>query len=182
MLLFAAVAVAAVAAVAAELCAAAGAAAVAGGAAAAAHAGDGAACAKSHDLTAGLQSIADFPKVAFGSKATDTGYLRRVRFTPGSDRRADISDGQLRANRGLTTHSKRPVAANSVAAMLCLAALKIQGNSDGISTGLRQRHSIFRMPSFSDGLGRARRTPPSEGYAPPLQGAWQPFGLGSDDP
>ena len=94
MLLFAAVAVAAVAAVAAELCAAAGAAAVAGGAAAAAHAGDGAACAKSHDLTAGLQSInslvatqrklhpadsiADFPKVAFGSKATDTGYLRRV--------------------------------------------------------------------------------------------------------
>ena len=198
MLLFAAVAVAAVAAVAAELCAAAGAAAVAGGAAAAAHAGDGAACAKSHDLTAGLQSInslvatqrklhpadsiADFPKVAFGSKATDTDYLRRVRFTPGSDRRADISDGQLRANRGLTTHSKRPVAANSVAAMLCLAALKTQGNSDGISTGLRQRHSIFRMPSFSDGLGRARRTPPSEGYAPPLQGAWQPFGLGSDDP
>lgn len=78
-MLFAEVAVVAVAAVAAELCVAAE---VAEVAAAAAHAGDGAACAKLHDLTAGLQSInslvatlrklhpadsiADFPKVAFG--------------------------------------------------------------------------------------------------------------------
>ena len=36
---------------------------------------------------------------------------------------------------------------------------------------LRQWHSVSRMQSFSDGLGRVRRTPPAEGYAPPLQGA-----------
>jgi hypothetical protein len=52
-----------------------------GVAAAAAHAGDGAACAKFHDLTAGLlatlrklhpaDSIADFLKVAFGSKSEE---------------------------------------------------------------------------------------------------------------
>jgi hypothetical protein len=74
-MLFAEVAVVAVAAVTAELCVAAGV------AAAAARAGDGAACAKFHDLTAGLlatlrklhpaDSIADFLKVAFGSKSED---------------------------------------------------------------------------------------------------------------
>jgi hypothetical protein len=88
-MLFAEVAVAAVAAVAAELCVAAGV------AAAAAHAGDGAACAKFHDLTAGLQSInslvatqrklhpadsiADFPKVAFGSRPCENVREQRTR-------------------------------------------------------------------------------------------------------
>jgi hypothetical protein len=38
--------------------------------------------------------------VAYGSIATETGLWGDVRFTPGSDRTADIPDRQLRARRG----------------------------------------------------------------------------------
>jgi hypothetical protein len=88
---------------------------------AAAYPGERAACAKSHELTAGLtkdsaklglqsislslvatlrklhptDSIADFPKVAFGSNAAESDTSGHVRFSPGNDRTADILDRQL---------------------------------------------------------------------------------------